>query len=418
MMMPGGLMLGRYRRTQVFVDWSWLFIVVLLTWSLTDTFGAWHPAWSLARRIVVASMASALFFASVLAHELAHVAIRDAAGEDHRRVTLWMFGGVTATQREPRSLRDEVRASLAGPLTSLTLGGIFLALGALGVARMDRLISDPREVFAALGPTSTLLLWLGPMNIALGLFNLLPAFPLDGGRLLRAGFWAMTGDLRRATLWAGGVGRVVAWAFILQGVAMLFGAGLPALGGGPLAGSWFVFVGWFLHSAAVRSTRLARAEDILGDVAVSRLMRRTGPFVTPDLTVERLVNEWLLPTADRVWPVLDGTLFRGLVCLADVRKVPRAQWADTQVAQICTPSHELVFAGPDERVSDVLTALSWRDVAQLPVVANGQLVGMLVLRDVLRWIELRPAEGAPPWAAPAAPPPPSPMPPADALPAT
>ena len=398
-MTPGGFMLGRYRRTQVFIDWSWLFVVVLLTWSLTDTFGAWHPDWNLARRIVVAATATVLFFASVLAHEVAHVVVGDVNGEEHRRITLWMFGGVSSTPREPRSLGDEVRGSLAGPLVSLTLGGIFLALGALGVAGIDRLSTDPREVFARLGPTSTLLLWLGPVNIALGLFNLLPAFPLDGGRLLRAGFWAMTGDLRRATRWAVGVGQAIAWGFMLQGVAMLFGAGLPFVAGGALAGLWFVFLGWFLHSAAVNSTRLARAEDILDDVAVSRLMRRTGPFVTPDLSVERLVNEWLLPTAERAWPVLDGATFRGLVCLADVRKVPRAQWADTRVEQVCTPASELVVAAPDDRVSDVLTALSWRDVAQLPVVANGQLVGMLVLRDVLRWIELGPAEGAPPWVA-------------------
>ncbi len=199
---------------------------------------------------------------------------------------------------------------------------------------------------------------------------------------------------------------MLAWGFMLQGVAMIFGAGLPLFGGGALTGLWCVFLGWFLHSAAVHSTRLARAEDMLGDVAVSRLMRRTGPFVTPDLTVERLVNEWLLPTADRVWPVLDGAQLRGLVCLADVRKVPRAQWPDTRVEQVCTPVSELVVAAPDQPVSEVLAALSWRDVAQLPVVANGQLVGMLVLRDVLRWIELRPAEGPPPWVAIPQPPPP------------
>lgn len=405
-MTPGGFMLGQYRRTQVFIDWSWLFVVMLLIWSLADTFGAWHPAWSLALRVVVASTATVLLFASVLAHEVAHVVVGDVSGEEHRRITLWVFGGVTAAQRVPRSLGDEVRASLAGPLTSLTLGGIFLALGALGVRGMERLTTDPRALFAGLGPTSTLLLWLGAVNVALGLFNLLPAFPLDGGRLLRAGFWAMTGDLRRATRWAVGVGQAVAWGFMLQGVAMLFGAGLPLFGGGALTGLWCVFLGWFLHSAAVHSTRLARAEDMLGDVAVSRLMRRTGPFVTPDLSVERLVNEWMLPTADRAWPVLDGAHFRGLVCLADVRKVPRAQWPDTQVAQVYTPERELVVAAPEDRVSDVLAALSWRDVAQLPVVANGQLVGMLVLRDVLRWIELRPAEGPPPWVTLPQPPPP------------
>lgn len=397
-------MLGQYRRTQVFIDWSWLFVVMLLTWSLTDTFGAWHPDWTLARRVVVASTATVLFFASVLAHEVAHVVVGDVNGEEHRRITLWMFGGVSATPREPRSLGDEVRSSLAGPLTSLTLGGLFLALGALSVAGMERLSSDPRAFLASLGPTRTLLLWLGPVNVALGLFNLLPAFPLDGGRLLRAGFWAMTGDLRRATRWAVGVGQVIAWGFMLQGVAMLFGAGLPLFGGGALAGLWCVFVGWFLHSAAVHATRLARAEDILGDVMVSRLMRRTGPFVTSDLTVERFVNEWLLPTADRVWPVLDGDRFRGLVCLADVRKAPRAQWSNTRVEQVCTPARELVVAAPGDRVSEVLTTLSWRDVAQLPVVANGQLVGMLVLRDVLRWIELGSGEGAPPGDASAPPP--------------
>lgn len=395
--MPSGFRVGRYNNARVYVDGSWLFIGLLLTWSLTYTFMRWHPAWGTAQSVAVAALATAQLFASVLAHELAHAAMERRQGGPARSVTLWAFGGVTDLQREPRSPGDELMAALAGPAVSFALGVFFLAVSAaLGTWRVDSLVSDPRAVFSADGALTTLLLWLGPINLALGLFNLLPAFPLDGGRVLRAALWSATGDLRKATRWASGVGQLVAWTFIVAGVAMAFGERAPLLGAGFVRGLWTALIGWFLFSATLHSMRQTVLADVLGDVSVGRLMRRPGPYATPGLTIDRFVTEWLLPSEDRAWPVIEGQVFRGMVCLADVRRVPRERWGDTLVAQIMTPAESLVTASPDAAVSDALDSLARRDVAQLPVVSRGELVGVLFLRDVMRWIELQSDDGAPP----------------------
>ena len=398
--MQSGFRIGRVAKTHVFVDWSWLFIGLLLTWSLTDVFARWHPAWGAARSVAVAACAALLLFASVLAHELSHAVAARALGIPVRRVTLWLFGGVSEMERAPRTPREEFLTAAVGPLTSLGLGVAFLGLGALGVSRIDRLMTEPKDIFAALGPVSTLLLWLGPVNLTLGFFNLLPAYPLDGGRVLRAALWASSGDLRKATRQASGAGQVVAWGLICAGVAMAFGARLPYVGTGFFNGLWLAFVGWFLFSAASRSWRQAVIADLLGDVTVARLMRTTGPSATPELTVNRFVNEWLLPSDERVWPVLEGDVFRGMVCLADVRKAPRDAWDATTVGQILTPAAQLVTAAPGDAVSDALEKLARRDVAQLPVVAQGRLVGVLMLRDITRWIDLQSYEGSAPWVEP------------------
>lgn len=393
--MKNGFRLGRIAGIQVSADWSWLFIAVLLTWNLTAVFATWHPDWGVGVRATVAVCASALFFASVLTHEFAHSLVARAQGIPVKSITLWLFGGVSNLEREPTSPRAEFFTAIVGPLTSLALGFVFLSLGALGVVHVGHLVHTPRAVFGTLGPVATLLVWLGPINVALGLFNLVPAFPLDGGRVLRSGLWAAMGDLRRATRWTSAISQTIAWGFILTGIAMAFGARVPYFGTGIANGLWLSFIGWFLNSAAVRTWQQAVIEDLLGDLTVGRLMRRTGPVVVPELNVERFVNEWILGSDDRAYPVMVGAELRGMMCLSDVRKVPRSAWEGTTVAQLMTPAGELVVVGPEEGVSEALNKLARRDVAQLPVMHGGRLVGMLLLRDITRWIELQSTEGPP-----------------------
>lgn len=391
--MQSGFRIGRFAGIQISADWSWLFIAVLLTWNLTAVFAAWHPDWGAGVRVAVAVCASALFFASVLAHELAHSLVARAQGIPVRSITLWLFGGVSNLEREPTSPRAEFLTAIVGPLTSLGLGVLFVSLGALGVAQVGHLFDTPKEIFGALGPVSTLLVWLGPINVALGLFNLVPAFPLDGGRVLRSGLWAAMGDLRRATRWTSALSQTIAWMFILTGIAMAFGARVPWFGTGIANGLWLSFIGWFLNSAAVRTWQQTVVEDLLGDLTVGRLMRRTGPVVAPELTVDRFVNEWILGSDDRAYPVMVGTELRGMMCLSDVRKVPRDGWSVTAVERLMTPAEELVVTTPDEGVSEALNKLARKDVAQLPVMHGGRLVGMLLLRDITRWIELQSGGG-------------------------
>jgi CBS domain-containing protein len=216
-----------------------------------------------------------------------------------------------------------------------------------------------------------------------------PGFPLDGGRIRRAALWAVTGNLVRATRWASGAGQAFAWLLILAGIGMMFGARLPFFGSGPFAGMWLVFIGLFLNGAARASYQHVVVEGLLAGIPVSRLMRTEVPSATPATSLESLVDDYLLKTDERAFPVLEGDELAGLVCLEDVRKVPRDRWPSTTFAEVMTPADRLATVTPGQEASEALHELSRRDVRQLPVVEGQQLVGMLRRRDLVRWLQLR-----------------------------
>ena len=386
--MHSGFGLGKVFGIEIRVDWSWLFIFLLVTWNLAGgVFPELHPEWSTALQWTVGLAASLLFFASVLAHELAHSLVAVSRGLPVRRITLFLFGGVSNIEREPSSPGVEFLVAIVGPITSIGLGILFLLLGGVLGFRATNL-SNPQQWLASQGPVTSLLLWLGPINIVLGIFNLIPGFPLDGGRVLRSILWAATHNLRQATRWAAGVGQAVAWLFIAAGVAMAFGVTLPFFGTGLLSGLWLAFIGWFLNQAAVQGYQQVVINDILEGVPVSRLMRANAPTVTPSMPLSQLVDEYLMGTDERAFPVVEDDRLAGLVCLEDVRKVHRSEWDTTTVGAVMTPASELQVANPREDASEALNMLSTRDVRQVPVVEGGHLVGMLRRRDVLRWLQL------------------------------
>ena len=393
--MRGGFSVGRLFGITITIDWSWLFIFLLVTWNLAGAvFPRLHPDWGTGLTWGLAVGAALLFFASVLAHELAHSLVAKAQGLPVRNITLFLFGGVSNVQREPPSPGKEFLMTIVGPLTSLVLGAVFLLLGGLGLPDLTN-VADPAGIYARLGPLATLLLWLGTVNILLGLFNLIPGFPLDGGRVLRSFLWAVTGNLRRATGWAAAVGHVVAWLFIIAGVAMIFGVQIPVFGTGFLGGLWLVFIGWFLNNAATQSYQQVVIRDLLDGVPVGRLMRSGAiPTVLPASPISALVYDQLLGTDERAFPVLEGETLVGLVCLEDVRKVPRDAWETTTVAEIMTPADQLAAVAPQEDAGDALDELVSRDVNQVPVVDHGRLVGMLRRRDILRWLQLHADQAA------------------------
>jgi Zn-dependent protease len=194
--------------------------------------------------------------------------VAKARGLPVRRITLFMFGGVSNIEREPQTPKTEFLMAVVGPITSILLGMIFITLAAFSVARSDMIATDPETAISQFGPITTLLMWLGPINILLGLFNLVPGFPLDGGRILRAALWGLMKDLRKATAWAAGIGQLIGWLFITSGAAMAFGAQLPFFGTGLINGLWLVFIGWFLNSAAQSSYQQTVVRDLLEDVPV------------------------------------------------------------------------------------------------------------------------------------------------------
>ncbi len=388
-LMRSGFKIGKLFGINIYVDWSWIFIFLLVTWNLAGgVFFELHPDWSTALRWTIGIIAALLFFASVLAHELAHSLVAKSRGIPVRNITLFLFGGVSNIQREPTSPGIEFFMAVVGPLTSIVLGIIFLVLGGISAGLLGAVVSNPLNVFAGLGPVPTLLLWLGPINIILGLFNLIPGFPLDGGRVLRSILWGATHNLRRATQWASWVGQAVAWIFIIAGLAMIFGLNIPFFGTGFIGGVWLAFIGWFLNNAAAQSYQQVVVEDILEGVPVSQLMYSKVPTVSPDTTVGALVHNYIMGTEERAFPVVQNDCLEGLVCLEDVRQVPRERWDQTTVREIMTPAAKLVTASPREDATEALNDLTSKDVRQVPVVQDGHLVGLLRQRDIMRWLQL------------------------------
>jgi Zn-dependent protease/CBS domain-containing protein len=385
-----GVRAGTVAGIEVRLDWSLIVIFWLILVNLaTGTFASHHPDWSPGLRWGTGAVAAVLFLLSILAHELAHALVGRAQGVEIAGITLFMFGGVARTKTEPRSAWRELLMTVVGPLTSLLIGVAAWLLGNhLAPSAPDVDVTEPFRRSGALGPLGTLLLWLGPVNIVLGVFNLVPAFPLDGGRVLRAALWAATGDLRKATRWAAGLGRVFAMAFVLAGIGMVLGLRVPFLGSGLLPGLWIAFIGWFLQRASAASYARVMVEDLLQHARVADLMQRESLLtVPPDLPVDAFVQERLIDADQQSFPVAEGERFLGMITRAEVRRLPREDWGETKVRDIMTGSSALALTAPDEEATAAVEKLAARGVEQLPVVEGERLVGLLRRRDLARWLD-------------------------------
>lgn len=361
-----GVRLGRVGGVEIFADWSLLVVFALIAYSLAaGVFPSWHPDRETPVALATALGAALLFVASVLVHELAHALVGRLGGVRVRRITLFMLGGIAHLEAEPRTWRAELVMAAAGPATSFVLGLVFLWLAALVAGPIDT--EHPDAALAALSPLATLLLWLGPVNLLLAAFNLLPGFPLDGGRVLRAALWGATGSPRKATRWASWGGR--------------------ALGGLPV-GLWLMFIGWFLHSAALAGYRELVVKETLEAVPVARIMQTRLTRVDPDLTVQRLAEEHMMASGQRVLPVERAGRFLGLVSLSDLQKSEPRAWSHMSAAEIMTPVERLACVAPGADAGEALAELARRGVNQLPVLEEGRLVGLLRREDVLKWLAL------------------------------
>lgn len=392
--MRNGFHIGRLFGINIYVDWSWLLIFLLVAWNLATQFVQVHPTWGAGLTWGLAIVAALLFFASVLAHELAHSIVAQAQGIPVRNITLFLFGGVSNIQQEPHSPRAEFLLAIVGPVTSLVIGVICLLAAGLFAPLPANAAMNPGLVLAALTPLTTVLLWLGPINIILGVFNLLPGFPLDGGRVLRAILWGATGNFRMATRWAAGVGQGFAWLLIFTGIAMTFGVQVPFLGTGLVGGLWLAFIGWFMSSAARQSYQQVAVHDMLEGVPAARLMRANVPVVPPRISVGDLVHRYVMGTDERAFPVLDGDRLVGLVTLEDIRKVAREDWDIRTAAEIMTPADQLAVVQPQDDASAALDKLMERDIHQVPVMSSGHLVGLVRSSDIMRWLQLQTPQGA------------------------
>ncbi len=383
----GGIKIGQFFGINIHIDWSWLLIFLLITWNLATGFGQIHPDWSTTLAWGMGLLASVLFFSSVLAHEMAHSLVAQSQGLPVRRITLFLFGGVSNIEREPPSPKSEFLIAIVGPVTSVVLGLIFILISGVSMEAVVSTGGQGMEALANLSPLTTMLLWLGPINLILGVFNMVPGFPLDGGRILRSILWSATGSLRRATRWASYVGQGIAWLMIGSGIAMVFGVQIPFFGSGLVSGLWLAFIGWFLHSASVQGYQQVVVRDILEGIPVERMMKRDAPSVNGDISISHLVQE-IMDSDDYAFVVMEGGQMAGIVTLQDMRKVDKDRWEEVRVREIMTPREELELARPDDDAAEALSTITRRDIRQIPVVQDGNLLGIVRRRDIIRWLQI------------------------------
>lgn len=373
-MLKGGIPLGRIFGVSIRLHYSWFIIFILVTWALAaGYFPTVYPNWSQALYWGIGLATSLLFFASVLAHELCHSVVAQAAGIPVKSITLFVFGGVSQISREPQTAGVEFRMALAGPLSSLVIAGIFWGIR---VATID--VNQP---------VTALAYWLAWINAVLAGFNLIPAYPLDGGRVLRSILWWRNKSLSGATRIAANIGRATGYLFIFGGIFWIFYGNI-------FNGLWIALIGWFLENAASGSYQQVAVQDMLRGHKVSEVMTRDCPTVPPRLTIEQLIHDYLLNTGRRCFPVVEDSRLVGLVTLNDVKGVSREHRLTKTVQETMTPLNKLKSVRPTDDLSDVLQILTTEDVNQLPVMEDDTIIGMVARDNLLSFIRTRSELGA------------------------
>jgi Zn-dependent protease len=366
--MQASIRLGHIWGIPIGLHASWFVIFFLVTWSLAaGYFPAEYPNLPRATYWVLGAITSLLFFGSVLLHELGHTWVAVRNGIPVRAITLFLFGGIAQLGREPQTPGVEFRVAIAGPLTSFGLAVVFEGLWLL----------DQHILYLA-APS----IWLARINLVLAVFNLIPGFPLDGGRVLRAVVWKISGSFHRATQVAAFAGQLVAFGFIGLGVFTI-------LGGNFFNGLWFVFIGWFLQNAAAVSYLHANLQHSLRDVRVAQVMTHDCVKVSDRIPLGQLVEEQVLTGAQRCFLVTDNGRLRGMLTLRDVAAVPREQWPSVATGQAMVPWERLVTVRPNTELLEALQAMDNANVAQVPVVDGETVVGMLSREQVLHYIRVR-----------------------------
>lgn len=375
------------------VDFTLVLIFFLVTASLGNhTLPAWHPDWPSSLVWGVAVGAATLFFGSVLAHELSHAVVARAKGMRVAGITLFMFGGVTELVGEPPTPGIEFLMAIVGPLTSIFIGIVAMLAGSAVIHASPGAFSEnPELILSTVGPIGTLLIWLGPVNIVLGVFNLVPGFPLDGGRVLRSILWAITRNLERATIWAAGVGELIAWMIITAGVYIAFGGYIPFFGRGLFQGMWLVLIGWFLYSAARTSAARVVEMGQLRGVPVRNLMVARVDALDPDERLDNAVRETVVRSNQTSFPVVADGEFVGIVGVRELQ-AERERWPELHVRDVMIPAERVKVVSADADASDAVNELAGREVDQVAVVEGNHFLGVLRREDVVRWLAFHPTE--------------------------
>jgi len=351
------------------VDYSWFVIFLLVTVLLSISyFPDRYPLWGQAEYWVVGTTTSILFFASVLAHELSHGLVSMANGIPVKSITLFIFGGIARIEREASRPGNELKLAAAGPLCSAVLCGLFAGLWWLSRGFSDHL--------------SALAWWLAVINGILAVFNMIPGFPLDGGRVLRSIVWMATGSYTRATRIATFAGYGVSYLFIFGGAFMMF-----FLAGGLFNGLWLILIGWFLNNATKTSYRQTVLRDTLKEFTAKDVMTLHYPTVPHRLTIKELVQGQLMLARGSWFLVTDGERVEGLLTLRRIREVPREEWDVTTTEQAMIPVSELKVAKPTDDAVSVLERMSEERENLVAVVEEGRILGVILSDDLIQFAQ-------------------------------
>lgn len=367
--------LARIRGIDVGIHYTWfiafvVFAIILARGQYPNT----YDDWSETQYWIVAIITVLLLFLSVVLHEFGHAITAQSRGVPVRSITLFIFGGVAVLERDAEEAGDEFLIAIAGPVVSLALGGLFGAIWYV--------LRDVNEQLSAL------LAYLAFINVVLAVFNMIPGFPLDGGRVLRAIIWRITGSMRRAT-------RIVATIGVGFGTLFIFIGILTIATGNLVNGIWGIVLGWFLQNAAQQSQAAVEQEHAFRGYTVRELMNPRPVVVTPDVDLNTLAEDYILAANARGMPVMEGGRLIGIVTVNDLKKVDRRRWGELRVADVMTPARDLKVVDPTADLPSALQIMAQNGFHQLPVVEDGRLLGLLTRFEIVRFLQTRQELGAP-----------------------
>jgi len=367
---PSAFSLGSLLGIPIYVDYSWLLIFALITLTLSQHFTSSYPDWVPAQAWLAGVVTSLLFFACVFLHEMGHSLVARSFGIPVVSITLFVFGGVAQIKNEPRKPSHEFLIAIAGPLTSVALAIFFALIYKTSALLLGGTPKNPPMI-------SSISLWLASINIILAVFNMVPGFPLDGGRVLRSILWALSGRFEQATRIAANVGSFIAYFLIALGIFLIFKNQF-------IQGVWIAFIGWFLLTAARSSVVQLVTRQVFSNLRVADIIEQIPYRISPAISIQALVNGPILQHGHRTFVVEDNGVLLGLVTLHEIKATPREEWAVTPVQSIMIPARDLVVVEPTVSLETVVATMDERGVNQMPVVEGDRVIGMVTREGLLR----------------------------------
>ncbi len=366
--MKASFKLLRIAGIDIGIHYTWIFIFIFFTWTLSQNFAAMYPDWSVAAQWISGTITSLMLFISVLIHEMAHSLVAKSKGLPVHSITLFILGGVSNLEEEPKKPMVEFTMAIVGPAASLLLALIFWVITlAAGTPNADQ-------------PVIVIISFLAWINLVLGIFNLLPGFPMDGGRVLRSIIWGSTGNLTKATNVASFIGQGFGWLLIGYGIYLIISVNL-------FSGLWAGLIGWFLISSAGASRKELSLRERLSGIKVRELMNLNIPTISPETTVQDMVMDIFRRQQGRAAPVCQNGQLAGIATITDAKKVPQEKWAVTPVRDIMTGG-TLYTVTPDDNLYIAMELIGKHDINQVLIKDGGQCAGMLTRADIIRYIQM------------------------------